>query len=155
MLKVTKKMQKALDKLNNAITNLPEFKEVMKTIPRNVAVTSCELMEADTKLTWGKDKSLVSYDGTIIGNADGKDHQYLVNICGLMYLSTKKSLKELAEDIQTAMSKCKKHSDPMIESLYVTTYLMDKLDWEMTDEVYPHMRMSAEGVFTAEKFSKK
>ena len=50
-MKMTKQMNKALEKLNNAITNLPEFGDVMKLVPSNVAITNCELMECETKRT--------------------------------------------------------------------------------------------------------
>ena len=54
-MKMTKQMTKALEKLNNAITNLPEFGDVMKLVPSNVAITKCELMECETTRTCSND----------------------------------------------------------------------------------------------------
>ncbi len=147
MLKVTKKMQKALDALNNAITNLPEFQAVMKAVPRNVAVTNCGLVECDTKLKWGEGKNLVTYEGEIIGNADGKEHQYVVQICGSQMLFTKKSLKQIADEIHDAIKNAPKAKNPDLQCLKILDYLGDKHDWQTTDEIYPHMWQQSEGTF--------
>ena len=148
MLKVTKKMQKALDSLNNAITNLPEFQAVMKVVPRNVAITHCDLVECDTQLKWGEGKNLVTYEGEILNNANGKDHQYLVEICGCQLLFTKKSLKQIADEIHDAIKNAPKAKNPDLQSLKILNYLGAKHDWEMTDEVYPHMLQMVEGTFS-------
>lgn len=152
MLKVTKKMQKAIDALNNAITKLPEFKEVMKCVPRNVAVTSCGLIETDTKLKWGEGKNLVTYEGEILNNANGKDHQYVVEICGSQMLYTKKSLKQIADEIHDAIKNAPKAKNPDYQSLKILDYLNDKHDWQTTDEIYPHMWQQSEGTFTVPSY---
>lgn len=154
MLKVTKKMQKALDALNNAITNLPEFQAVMKCVPRNVAVTHCGLVECDTKLKWGEGNNLVIYEGEILNNANGKDHQYVVDICGSQMLYTKKSLKQIADEIHDAIKNAPKAKNPDLQSLKILDYLRDKHDWNSTDEIYPHMWDQSEGTFSVPAYKR-
>lgn len=151
MYKPTLKVKKAIEALNNAITNLPEFQAVMRLVPSNVAVTNCDLVESDSKLVWGKGKNKISYEGETIGNDDGNTHDYLVNICGQEYLSTTKSILQLVADIETAMKNAPKGKTTDMNSLQVANYLRYELDWDVTDEVYPHMRMNAEGTFSINK----
>lgn len=151
-MKMTKQMTKALEKLNDAITNLPEFGAVMKLVPSNVAITNCELTECETTRTWGKGKNKVTYRGLVLHDGDKKEHEYLIQCCGLEYFTTKKTFEEIANDIITALTNAPKKKDPLMHALSVADYLNADLKWEMTDEVYPHMRDNAEGVFIVEKF---
>ena len=139
-MKLNIKQKKALTKLNNAITNLPEFEAVMKLVPSNVAITNCELMECDQTLSFFKNK--VSYVG-IVPTTKGVQ-PYLMNLCGQWYFESSKPVELIANDIARAMQDAKSK-----DSFKVSQYLMYELNMDMTDEVYPHMRSNAIGVFTA------
>lgn len=151
-MKMNKQQTKALEKLNDAITNLPEFGAVMKLVPSNVAITNCELIECDTTREWGKGKNKVTYRGLVLHDGDKKEHEYLIQCCGLEYFTTTKTLEQIANDILTAVANAPKKKDPLMHALSVADYLNNECEWEMTDEVYPHMRDNAEGVFIVEKF---
>ena len=151
-MKMNKQQTKALEKLNDAITNLPEFGAVMKLVPSNVAITNCELTECETTREWGKGKNKVTYHGLVLHDGDKKEHEYLIQRCGLEYFTTKKTLEQIANDILTAVANAPKKKDPLMHALSVADYLKNELEWEMTDEVYPHMRDNAEGGFIVEKF---
>lgn len=153
-MKMTKQLTKALDKLNDAITNLPEFGAVMMMVPPNVAITNCELMECETTREWGKGTNKVTYRGLVLHDGDKKEHEYLIQCCGLEFFSTKKTLEQIATDIITALTNAPKKKDPLMHALSVADYLKNDLNWEMTDEVYPHMMDNTEGVFVVDRFRK-
>lgn len=144
-MKMTKQMTKALEKLNNAITNLPEFGAVMKLVPSNVAITNCELIECDTTREWGKGKNKVTYRGLVLHDGDGKQHNYLIQCFGEKVVCTNGTLEEIAQVILTALEKAPKKRDKVEHAISVSNYLRDKLD-------YHHMRQSAVGEFTIKRF---
>ena len=144
-MKMTKQMTKALEKLNTAITNLPEFADVMKLVPSNVAITNCELMECETKRTWGKGNNTVTYNGLVLHDGDGKQHNYLIHCVGQKLFCTNGTLEEIAQLILTALEKAPKKRDKLQHSISVSNYLRDKLN-------YPHMHQSVVGEFTLKRF---
>ena len=148
-MNINTQQKKALKKLNDAITNLPEFRDVMLLVPSNVAITDCELVECDQ--TQYFHKKAVKYEG-IVPNQKGK-HPYLLQCCGLAYFESDKSIKELADDIAEAYTKVKavKTIKPDMVSLNIFHYLIANCSWDMTDEVYPHMRTQAIGAFSLPK----
>lgn len=141
---ISKKKQ-ALIKLNNAITNMPEFAEVMKLLGPNEAITNCDIIECDVTI---KASNQVSYEG-ITSSPKGKTRPYLLNCCGQEYFQSNKEIQDLIKDVETAIKNTPKKGtrDNLDHSSKVSEYLRTKLNWEITDEVYPHMRMEAVGIF--------
>ena len=140
---ISKKKQ-ALAKLNDAITNMPEFAELMKLLGPNEAITNCDIIECEVKV---KASNQVSYEG-ITSSPKGKTRPYLLNCCGLEYFQSNKDVSELLKDIEVAIKNTpKKPKDSMPLDFRVSEYLRTKLKWGLTDEVYPHMRMEAVGEF--------
>lgn len=151
-MKMSKEITKAMKNLNDAVTNLPEFGAVMKLVPEHVAISNCELLEYDTTRKWGKGTNMISYHGRILHDGDGKNHLYMIQCCGAEIFCTDATLDQIAKDIQTALEKAPKKRDKVMHSLSVSDYLMNELDWELNDEIYPHMRSKAEGTFIIKKF---
>ena len=62
-MNINAQQKKALAKLNDAITNLPEFRDVIMLVPSHVAISDCELVECDQSLYFHK--KTVKYEGII------------------------------------------------------------------------------------------
>ena len=141
---ISKKKQ-ALAKLNDAITNMPEFRDLMKLLGPNEAITNCDIIECEVTI---KSSNQVSYEG-ITSSPKGKTRPYLLNCCGQEYFQSNKEIKDLIKDIETAIQNTPKKGtrDSLDHSSKVSRYLRTKLNWDLTDEVYPHMRMEAVGEF--------
>lgn len=148
-MKMNAQQKKALAKLNDAITNLPEFRDLMLMLPSKVAITDCELIECDQSLYFHNNK--VKYEG-IVPKDKGK-HPYLLECCGLEYFESSKSIDELANDIAEAYKFVLSHKEvkPDRIGFHISNYLSEHFDWEKTDEVYPHMRQQAIGGFSLPK----
>ena len=148
---ISKKKQ-ALAKLNDAITNMPEFAELMKLLGPNEAITNCDIIECEVTI---KSSNQVSYEG-ITSSPKGKTRSYLLNCCGQEYFQSNKEIKDLIKDIETAIQNTpKKPKDSMPLDFRVSEYLRTKLKWGLTDEVYPHMRMEAVGEFKVKLLTKQ
>lgn len=148
---ISKKKQ-ALAKLNDAITNMPEFAELMKLLGPNEAITNCDIIECEVKV---KASNQVSYEG-ITSSPKGKTRPYLLNCCGLEYFQSNKDVSELLKDIEVAIKNTPKKGtrDSLDHSFKVSEYLRTKLNWDLTDEVYTHMRMEAVGEFKVKLLTK-
>jgi hypothetical protein len=148
---ISKKKQ-ALAKLNDAITNMPEFAELMKLLDPNEAITNCDIIECEVKV---KASNQVSYEG-ITSSPKGKTRPYLLNCCGQEYFQSNKEIKDLIKDIEVAIKNTPKNGKGTLPlDFRVSEYLRTKLNWELTDEVYPHMRMEAVGEFNVKLLTKQ
>ena len=148
-MNINAQQKKALKKLNDAITNLPEFRDVMLLVPSNVAITDCELVECDQ--TQYFHKKAVKYEG-IVPNQKGK-HPYLLQCCGLEYFESSKTIEAIAKDIYKAYNFVNLNMNIKTDMVgfYISNYLSDVCGWHKTDEVYPHMRQEAIGAFSLPK----
>ena len=148
-MKMNAQQKKALAKLNDAITNLPEFRDLMLMLPSKVAITDCELIECDQSLYFHNNK--VKYEG-IVPKDKGKQ-PYLLECCGLEYFESDKTIEEIANEIFNAYTIVMKNKslDADMIGFHISNYLSEHYDWDKTDEVYPHMRQQAIGGFSLPK----
>jgi hypothetical protein len=138
--------KKALAKLNQAIIQLPEFKALEKLLGHNEAIAAVTVFEQDVKVQATPN---VSYEGLTSPTKKGEERPYIIECCGEEYFKSNKSVEELSKEIQEAVDKAPKGKGKgdWERPFSISTYLREKLGWEKNDEVYPHMRMEAVGVF--------
>jgi hypothetical protein len=142
------KKDAALTKLNLAIVSLPEYRALVKLLGHNEIVSACTVVEQEVTV---QPTPNVSYEGITSTPKKGEERPYLLTCCGQEYFRSSKSIEELSKDIQEAVNNTPKGKDPDMHTFHISSYLSDKLGWDKTDEVYPHMRMEAVGTFSVIK----
>jgi hypothetical protein len=137
---------KALTALNKAIAKMPEFRALEKLLGHNEAISACTVFEKEvtSKLTPN-----VVYEG--LTSKSKKERPYLLVCCGEEYFQSNKTIEDLAKEVQEAINNCpateKDDTDEWRRPLAISMYLSEKLNWDKTDEVFPHMRMESVGTF--------
>ena len=142
------KLDKAIAKLKKKIATLPEYTDLLLLLPAN---NSVNVVIEEHAIVQSLNEH-VEYEG--FSEESGKTNKYLLEICGLSYFESKLKPSEVAKIIEEVV--VQERENPTIkergcdwkgysEDLRVCLRLSRKLG--ATDEVYPHMRDNAIGVF--------
>ena len=125
--------------LHKAMKKLPEYKELFDLLPGNYKL-NVEVEEVDQLTVLDKN---VEYYGLTPNKGE---NAYMLRCCGEEYFVSSRSQKEIALEIQRAYQKVKESGvDISMRGFHISEALHDIL--HQTDEVYPHMRDNAVGVF--------
>jgi hypothetical protein len=141
------KKTQALAALNKALTKLPEYLALSKLLGHNEAIDAVTVSEQEVQI---KPTPNVTYEGITSIPKKNVKRAYLLDCCGTEYFEYFKSTKttqELAQEIQDAVNNAPKEEEKLLTSYNISLYLSDILNWEKTDEVYPHMYQLAVGTF--------
>lgn len=158
---MNKAQAKAITKLNDAITNLPEFGALMKLVPSNVAITNCELTECETTREYknGK-KCIITYQGLVLQEKQKVLYPYVVE-CGeyLISFSSKCKLDAIVEDIKQCLTTDYKlitmisnNKKTLAKVNKVALALIDAFGGRLLDK--HELLNDSYGVFTIEEFNK-
>jgi hypothetical protein len=138
------KKTQAIAALNRAIIQLPEFKALEKLLGHNEAIAAVTVFEQEVHV---KPTPNVRYNGLTSDPKKNEKRPYILECCGGEYFTSTKTVPEIAQEIQEAVSKAAKGKDKLGTTFNISQYLSDKLGWDKTDEVYPHMYQQAVGKF--------
>lgn len=148
MAQKKKTLDQCMKALQRAMQNLPEFAELYRTLP--------PFHDLEMTVVENKHLQVLSQDVFYRGCTPKNGlNSYLLQYCGHEYFQSDKALSEIAEIIQTVVTQ--ERENPTLkergldwsgysEDLRISLRLANILD--ATDEVYPHMRDRAIGVFS-------
>lgn len=142
---LTRKVERRVEALKKALRHLPEYHRLLVILPPNHNLS----LSIEEESTLQKLTENVTYEGLA---ADKGLNSYLVQICGQSYFKSQMEPAEIARQMQEIYTQ--ERENPTLKGCDWKGYSFDLRVclriaslFGATDEVFPHMRDEAIGVF--------
>lgn len=137
------KVEKALSKLRKAMKDLPEYQALMALKGPYSKIETNVVEYGHTE----RHHPDVEYSGLSVGKGQ---HAFLLECCGLEYFTSDLTPMLISAKIQMAVDKVKAAG---VASDMYGFHISEQVRefFNLTDEVYPHMRSEAVGCFVVDK----